>query len=511
MKLFSMRANILVNMIGMALIMILTFFATPYYLKYLGPEAFGLIGFFYLFSMCISVFDFGVSPFLQREIAKSTDGNSLYQNLNNVIQIVTIYFILILLFINILSLPLSGFVANSWLTSDAWDLLSLDEVKKSIRLIFLTSSLLMVINLFKCGLTGYQLHYWLNMLLTLTSILRYVGSIVLISSFNGSIIDFFIYQVLIALIEVIALSIKFYSQVPNNLLSFGNLSIGLFKKIIIETSKISTISILTIVTYQLDKIFLSKALPLQEYGYFSLIVMICSGLIVISVPIKRAIQPRISILFLSKNINDSIELYRKASHLITIIIGATVITICMYSVQIILFWTNDLTASLWVANRLYLFVIGAGLLAIQAILLALQEARGDLTLQIKLNFIFLMIQIPLMLFCVLFFGITFKAPVIGIGLAWLGVRVTSFVVSTFLIHKTYDVNLNRIWFLKDFLPVILFQTLVAFLIYPVMSNEVISSLNNPIIVIIFAGFILVSSGIFSSHYFHRYVKKHIKR
>jgi len=507
MKLFSMKANILINMAGMAFIMILTFIATPYYLKHLGPEAFGLVGFFYLFSMSISVFDFGVSPFLQREIAKSSESSYLGQNLNSVIQIVTIYFILLLLFINILSLPLSGFVANTWLTSDSWDLLSLADVKKSIRLIFFTSSLLMVVNLFKCGLTGYQFHYWLNILLTLTSILRYVGSIILISSFNGSIIDFFIYQVLIALVEVIALSIKFYSQVPNNLLSFGNLSIGLLKKITIETTKISTISILTIMTYQLDKILLSKALPLQEYGYFSLIVMICSGLIVISVPIKRAIQPRISILLFSKNINDSIELYRKASHLITIIIGAIVITICMNSLPIILFWTKDITASLWVANRLYLFVIGAGLLAIQAILLALQEARGDLDLQIKINFIFFMIQIPLMLFCVLFFGITFKAPVLGIGLAWIVIRVISFMVSTFLIHKTYDINLNRVWFLKDFLPVILSQILVASLIYPITSSEVISSPGNPILVIIFTGFILVSSGIFSSHYFYNFIKK----
>ena len=505
MKLFSMRADILVNMIGMAIIMILTFFATPYYLKYLGPEAFGLIGFFYLFSMSISIFDFGVSPFLQREIAKSTDTNFL--NMNNIIQIVTIYFILILLFANILSIPLSSFIANIWLTSDAWNLLSIAEVKKSIRLIFLVSSLLMIVNLFKCGLTGYQLHRWLNIALITTSLLRYVGSIILISSFNGSIVDFFIYQVFIALIEVIALSVKFYSQSLTNLLSFDGLSTELLKKIITETSKISAISILTILTYQLDKILLSKALPLQEYGYFSLIVMICSGLIVISVPIKRAIQPKISILFLSKNINDSIALYRKASHLMTIIAGAAVIIISMYSVPIILFWTNDLNASLWVADRLYLFVIGAGLLTIQSVLFAVQEARGDLELQIKLNFIFLIIQIPLMLFCMLYSSIVFKSPVIGIGLAWLGIRIISFTISTFIIHKTYEMNLNNLWFLKDFLPVIFSQIVIAFIIYTFIPNEVILSANNPILLVAIAGFILILSGIFSSHYALNYIKK----
>jgi O-antigen/teichoic acid export membrane protein len=256
---------------------------------------------------------------------------------------------------------------------------------------------------------------------------------------------------------------------------------------------------------------LSKVLPLEEYGYFSLIVMICSGLIVISVPIRRAIQPKVSILFLSKKIDASIEIYRKASHLITIIVGAIVITICIYSEPIILFWTNDYTTSLWVSERLYLFIIGAGLLTIQAILLSLQESSGDLNLQIKLSLIFFIIQIPVMLFCVLFFGIIFKKPVIGIGLAWLGIRIISFLVTTSLIHKTYNTHLNKLWFFKDFFPVILLQTLVGLLLHKSISSELLASLDNPIFIIIFSGFILISSGIFSSHYTHSYIISRIRR
>ena len=508
MNFFSISSNILVNIVGMAFVTLLTFIATPYYLLYLGTEAFGLIGFFYVFCVCISILDLGVSPFLQREVAKTTNKNFINEDFNKIVQIITIYFIFILIFINILSLPLSGLIINNWFTTDGWDLLPLVEVEQSIKLIFSISSLLMGVNLFKYGLTGYHFHYWLNIFLTFTAILRYVGSILLISIYKGNIVDFFIYQVLIALVELIVLAIKFYSQVPTKLLVLKNINITLLKKIFSETIKISTISILLIIAYQLDKVLLSKVIPLEEYAYFTLISIICSGIMLISIPVKRAIQPTFSILHLSKNLSQSIDLYRRASHLITIIVGAIVITICMYPIPIILFWTGNLEVSMWVSDSLYLFVIGAGLASIQSILLAFQEARGDLNLQIKLNFIFLLVQVPLMLFCVLYFGIVFKEPVIGIGLAWLAIRISSFIILTNLIHKTYELNLNKKWFLKDFFLVILIQVIVSLILKNYLSDEILTSLEHPILGVLFAGFIIIMSGFLSSHHLYRYIKNY---
>ncbi len=491
-------------MTGMFIIVLLTLFATPYFIKFLGPEAFGLVGFFYLFSMCLSTFDLGMSPYLQREIAKFTKNKDIDEEFRKVIQVISIYFVFIIVTINILAFPFSELIINYWFSLDAWEVLPIIQVEQSIKLIFLTSSLLVLVNLFKFGLTGCHYHYWLNIFLIIISLLRYIGSILLISIFDGTIVDFFIYQAFVALISVVVMGFKFYQQLPEKVYLVQDLNISFFKKVFSNTTKIAALSILWIVTYQLDKVLLSKTLPLVEYGYFSLITILCAGIIMIAGPIKRAIQPTISIMFLSDGISKSIDLYRKASHLITIISSSLVITLCLYSVPIALFWTKDLTASLWIADRLYLFVIGAGLASIQSILLALQESRGDLKLQIKLNTIFLIIQIPLMLFGVLFYG------VVGIGMAWMFTRIFSFIISLYFIHNSYDKNLNKNWFFKDFLPVILIQVFIAFILSKYLTNEVIFTLEYPIVGVLFAGITIFLSSFLSSHYLYAYFSNNFR-
>ncbi|MFP3441368.1 hypothetical protein R0K18_26935, partial [Pantoea sp. SIMBA_133] len=47
---------------------------------------------------------------------------------------------------------------------------------------------------------------------------------------------------------------------------------------------------------QLDKLVLSKTLTLSEYGYFTLVATICSGVMMFSGPISKAILPRMTAL-----------------------------------------------------------------------------------------------------------------------------------------------------------------------------------------------------------------------
>lgn len=499
MKIFSIKANIFGNMLGMIVIVLLNLIATPYYIKHLGSEAFGLVGFFYLFSMVLSTLDFGMSPYLQREVAKYTKNREFNSEFQNILKIIAIYFIFLVLIINLLAFPFSGIIINYWFSLDAWELLSINDIDQSIKLIFLTSSLIIVFNLFKFGLTGCHHHYWLNVFMIFIAVLRYGGSVILITFYGADIVDFFIYQAIIAGLSVVVMGKKFLLELPSIFGLFKNFQTSLVRGLFSETSKIAILSILWVATYQLDKILLSKTLPLTEYGYFSLISILCSGIILISTPIKRAIQPTVSIMHLSDSLEKSIDIYRKASQLTTIIVGSIVITLIIYSVPIALFWTKDLNASLWIADRLYLFVIGAGLASVQSILYALQESRGDLKLQIKLNLIFLIIQIPLMLLGVIYYG------VIGIGLAWLLVRISSFLVSTTLVHKRYDLNLNRNWFIKDIFPIFFVQIIAAIFLIRFFPSEVIFDLDYPIVGVAFAGIFTLFLSLLSSHFFYNYL------
>ena len=69
----SLRRDVLANYLGQGWQVIMALAFVPLYIKYLGIEAYGLIGIFVVIQAWLSLFDMGMKPeqFLQRW----TDGN----------------------------------------------------------------------------------------------------------------------------------------------------------------------------------------------------------------------------------------------------------------------------------------------------------------------------------------------------------------------------------------------------------------------------------------------------
>ncbi|MFA6198778.1 MAG: polysaccharide biosynthesis protein, partial [Patescibacteria group bacterium] len=52
----------------------------PFYLKYLGIEAYGLIGFFVTTQAVLSLLDMGMAPTINREVARCSAAGSLQES-----------------------------------------------------------------------------------------------------------------------------------------------------------------------------------------------------------------------------------------------------------------------------------------------------------------------------------------------------------------------------------------------------------------------------------------------
>ena len=63
------RHNTIANAVGQCYNIAISFIVTPFYLYYLGAEAFGLIGFYTLLQSWMHLLDVGLSPTLGRRIA----------------------------------------------------------------------------------------------------------------------------------------------------------------------------------------------------------------------------------------------------------------------------------------------------------------------------------------------------------------------------------------------------------------------------------------------------------
>ena len=70
----SLRRNVLANYLGQGWRAIMSLAFVPVYIKYLGIEAYGLIGIFVMLQAWLTLLDMGMKPALAREMARFTGG-----------------------------------------------------------------------------------------------------------------------------------------------------------------------------------------------------------------------------------------------------------------------------------------------------------------------------------------------------------------------------------------------------------------------------------------------------
>ena len=96
MKFNLIRVNALANYIGTAFLLIFSITTVPYLLESLGPEAYGLIGFFAILQNNLSVFDLGFSQFVGRQAAIAKGRNTEFIFFADILKSVEVYAIFLL-------------------------------------------------------------------------------------------------------------------------------------------------------------------------------------------------------------------------------------------------------------------------------------------------------------------------------------------------------------------------------------------------------------------------------
>jgi O-antigen/teichoic acid export membrane protein len=215
---------------------------------------------------------------------------------------------------------------------------------------------------------------------------------------------------------------------------------------------------------QTDKLLLSKLLPLAEYGYFTLAVLVAGGVMVISGPISGAIMPRMAKLEAEGAYVDLIRVYRQSTQLVSVIAGAASITVAFCAEPLLWAWTGDKILAHQAAPILVLYAIGNGILAVSAFPYYLQYAKGDLRLHLIGNAGFVVLLIPAIIWAASQYG------GVGAGYVWLVTNVIYFVAWVPLVHNRFEPRLNKPWFVKDVLLVCTVATSAGYGLFTVMPQ-----------------------------------------
>ena len=203
-----------------------------------------------------------------------------------------------------------------------------------------------------------------------------------------------------------------------------------------------TSSVWVIVT-QTDKLVLSKIIPLAEYGYFTLAVLVAGGVMILSNPISGVIMSRMSKLEAEGDHIGVIRVYRQATQLVAVLAGSASVTVAFCAESILWSWTGDRLLSNQVAPILALYALGNGILVVSAFPYYLQYAKGDLRLHLIGNAIFVVLLIPLIIWASSNYG------GVGAGYVWLGTNLLSFIAWLPMVHRKFEPGLNMKWYSHD--------------------------------------------------------------
>ncbi len=484
----TLKRNILASYASQIYVTVVGILMVPLYIQYMGAEAYGLVGFFTMLQAWFNLLDLGLTPTISRETARFNGGAIDALTLRRLLRALEGVFIGTALLGSAGLMAVAGSVASNWLKVQQ---LPLEEVQQAIMMMAVIVALRWIGGLYRSVINGFERIFWLSGFNIAVATARFVLIIPIFLYLGTSPSYFFTFQLLVAVVELVILIAQSYHLIPKVINSKRTTwEWAPLRGVLKFSLSIAFTSSVWVMVTQTDKLVLSKLLPLADYAYFSLAVLIAGGVLIVSTPITSALLPRMTKLSAEGNDEEMIRLYRNATQLVSVIAMPVALVLAIFAEQVLRAWTGDTELALKAAPVLTLYALGNGVLTFGAFPYYLQFAKGDVRLHLMGNIYFLILLIPGLIWA------TISNGAVGAGYAWLIANVLYFIIWVPRVHSKFMEGMQNQWLKKD-IGLILAPGLVTtllihrFVIWP--DSRVFS-----VLIILAIGFFVVTVCLLSS-------------
>lgn len=434
----SVNRNVAFNYGGQLYSTLIGIVVLPLFLAHVGAEAYGLIGFYTLVQAWMSLVDLGMTPTIGREVARLKTQPGEASRLVTIVNSLEVVFVIVAGVVAFSMVVGREWLSAHWLTVEKLDMTT---VETAVAIIGVTVAVRWASSLNRSGVNAFEHQVWLNIFEVVINTLRFPVALLLVIWLDGNVLAYFYFQLAVVGIEFVILRRKLRSLLSN--VQARRFSWPELKRIAPFAISIGYTTAIWVLLTQLDKLVLSKTLTLSEYGYFTLVATVSSGVMMLSGPVSKAILPRMTALLAEGKKDEMIQLYRKSTRLIVILVMPIAITIACLPYSVLFVWTGNEEAARWGEQILPLFILGAAILAVLAFQYYLQYVYGNLKYHVRYNTFSVLVNVPLIIFLAIEYG-----P-IGVAWLWFGFRLLSLVVWVPFIHGRFAPGLNKVWMLKD--------------------------------------------------------------
>ena len=434
----SLKRNFSVGFITSIWSALLGLAVVPLYLKYLGTEAYGLIGFFATTQALLLLLDLGLSPTINREVARcSATGNM--QEARNLLHTVAVVYWTMAGAIALVVLLLAPIIAEHWLQSKQ---LSTGTVANAVMLMGMVVACRWPVGLYMGALMGLQRVALSSMVGTVFGTLSSLGAVAVLAFVSPTIEAFFIWHACLGIAYAIVMRLLTWrlmgSKNEHRRFAFDNL-----KRIWRFSAGISGVAITGVILIQMDKVLLSRLLSLEDFGRYMLAGVVANGLYILLTPLFNAIYPRMTALVASGETEKLTDLYKTGTRLFLAALFPIAIIAAVFSGDLLYLWTRNQELANSSALIVSLFLIGTTLNGVMHFPYALQLAYGETRLPLKINAILITIMVPMTIILAKSFG-----AVGGAG-SWALLNFIYLLVGTWLTHRTLLKGVGVQWLLGD--------------------------------------------------------------
>ncbi len=436
-----LKRNLIANYLGQGWTALMGLAFIPLYIKYLGIEAYGLIGLFALLQAWLSLLDMGMTPTLGREMARFTGGTHSAQSIRDLLRSIELITLGIAALIAGGVVLGSNWIATHWLTAET---LPVEVVAQAFAIMGLVTALRFAETIYRSSIAGLQRQVLLNIVSSSMATLRGLGAVAILVWVSPTIKAFFLWQGLISVLTLGILAAATYASLPRAE-RMARFSMTALRSVWRFAGGMIGITFLALLLTQVDKILLSKLLSLSEYGYYTLAAVVAGALYMLIGPITQAVYPRLCELYARDDTAALAETYHKGAQLVSVVAGSAAIVMIVFSETFLRLWTQDHALAARSAPLLSLLMLGNLLNGLMWVPYQTQLAHGWTSLAIRINIVAVAIIVPAILWATPRYGAE------GAAWVWVSLNAGYLVIGVQFMYRRIMTGEKGRWYSRDLL------------------------------------------------------------
>lgn len=444
----DIRKALAISIIARGSSALLGLFVLPFYIRFLGIEAYGVVGIFATLQVLVAFMDLGLATSLTRALSEVAGNREKLGYTRSVALSFEMAYLSLSFLMGLTLFTLAPIVSSHWVNLET---LAERDVSSALQLASLALACQWPSNLYGAGLAGIHRQVDFAVSSTLFALVRVAMSLIALW-YLPTLDSFFIAQIASAVLQSTGTRLQLWHSIRLKGHS-AEVSFSLLRQSKDFAAGMTFITVTSIVLLQIDKVILSYILPLVDFGIYIVANSLATGLYILIGPVFSVIYPRLSSMISAGDNKGIIDLYHASSQIMAVLVVPLAAVMISFPTQVLFVLTNDAVLSQRGAPILTFLVCGYVINGLMNIPYALQLASGWTSLSVWINLAAITVLVPLVWVGALHFGGT------GGAAAWALLNISYLLVTPRIMHRRLLRDQMWAWYFKDVIPPLIICTI----------------------------------------------------